>query len=445
MNCLSLFTATKEIYMRIKAALLSLIMVLTLLLGCASGDTATTPTEAPVVPTDVPTAVPTEEPTPEPTEEPTPEPTEEPTPEPTAEPIAYALEDYYGLYASGVYMNLPFDLAFVIPDSWGTEYEATMEENSFYVSSSDEKFAMTTELVDAGQTITDAFMDALLELVAANWTASLEEMNAEIATMEIITMELAGRTVPALYFEAEQEEEYVYFVNAYLYTDSYLLSISVLTLEEDPFTVTNQIVNIPQEARDLLTASIVAATGSDDNLEGYYEGSQYVNPYFNFALTLEENWMFLNDESLASLNDIDYASLSGESWEELIANNPSLVIVSAQSADGAQAITFTLSALENASLLMDDALMAESLEESIEPLTTTYTNMGYTVEDMVVETAEFMGKTVPCLHIVLSYNGSYLYETVVMLPGADYLLTIAFVSPNASADALMPMLSLLEG
>lgn len=427
--------------MRIKAALLSLIMVLTLLLGCASESAAPAPTEAP---TAEPTAVPTEEPTPEPTEEPTPEPTEEPTPEPTAEPVAYTLEDYYGLYASGVYMNLPFDLAFVIPDSWGTEYEATMEENSFYVSSSDEKFAMTTELADAGQTITDAFMDALLELVAANWMAALKEMNAEVSTMEITTMELAGRTVPALYFEAEQEGEYVYFVNAYLYTDSYLLSISVLTLEEDPFTVTNQIVNIPQEARDLLTSTIATATDSD-NLEGYYEGTQYVNPYFNFTLTLEENWMFLSEENLASLNNIDYATLAGKDWETLIADNPSLVIASAQSTDGAQAITFTLSALENASLLVNDTFMAESLEESIEPLTTTYANMGYTVGDMVVETAELMGKTVPCLHIVLSHDDSYLYETVVMLPGADYLLTIAFVNANASADALLPMLSMLEG
>lgn len=445
MKCLSFFTATKEIDMRIKSALLSLIMVLTLLLGCASSDTATTPTEAPVVPTDAPTAVPTEEPTPEPTEEPTPAPTEEPTPEPTAEPVAYTLEDYYGLYSSGVYMNLPFDIAFVIPDSWGTEYEAALEENTFYASSSDGAIAMATELVDAGETITDAFMDAFLELVKANWTEDLEEMNAEIATMEITTMELAGRTVPALYFEADQEGEHVNCVNGYLYTDSYLLSITVLTLKEDPFTVTAQIVNIPQEARDLLTTATGTDTGSgSDNPEGYYEDSQYVNPYFGLTVNLPEGWSFYDDATLAEQNGMDVSNMVGENWEEAIRNSTSLILMGARSVDDMKDMNLTLTPVENASIIYTEEMQKQALELAKEPLTNVFTSMGYTIDSMEMETVLVMGKTLPCLYVQMSINGMSVSEVLFILSGEDYIFNVTFLSIDGSAYDLVPMLSLLD-
>lgn len=445
MNCLSLFTATKEICMKIKAALLSLILVLSLLLGCASGDATATPTEAPTLPTDAPTAVPTEEVTPEPTEEPTPEPTEEPTPEPTAEPVVYALEDYYGLYSSGVYMNLPFDLAFVIPESWGTEYEATMEENSFYAGSSDGAIAMATELVDAGQAIDDAFMNSFLELVKANWVEELEAMNAEISTMEITTMELAGRTVPALYFEAEQEGEYVYFVNGYLYTDSYLLSITVLTLKEDPFTTVAQIVNLPEEAKAMLTAAMDTATDSGSNdLEGYYVGTQYINPYFGLTVNLPEGWSFYDDATLAEQNGLDVSAMVGEDWEEIMRNSTSIILMGAQTADGMQNMNLTLTPVENASIVYTETQQQLTLESTVVPLTNVYTSMGYTIDSMDMETVEVMGMTLPCLHVQMSINGMAVSEVLFILVGEDYIFNVTFLSIDGSAYDLVPMLNPLS-
>lgn len=68
---------------KLTAALLSLLMLLSLLAGCSQPAPAPTPE-----PTAAPTPLPTPEPTPVPTPEPTPEPTPVPTPEPTPVPLA---------------------------------------------------------------------------------------------------------------------------------------------------------------------------------------------------------------------------------------------------------------------------------------------------------------------------------------------------------------------
>lgn len=410
--------------MKVKAALLSLLMLLSLLLGCAGQSSAPAPTEAP-------TAEPTQ--TPEPTEAPTPEPTEEPTPEPTATPVPYTEEDYLGVYTTGLYVNVPFDLAFVLPKGW----EGEMIEGGFYASDEQGIYAFELDIANIGVQFSDELMQATVDNVYASMGEDYFGANVTIDNKEIMTAELAVREVPVIAMNVTFEGVSGQYYMLFLYAQDHLMTLQCLTQGGRVADILSYFTDtaMVMDAMEAVEAAEAPQGTCEKDL------GVYVNRYFDFTMTLPEGWSFWEDSYLALMNNLDTASLVGDTWEEAVRNSNSLIILGA-TGQGASNLNLTLTAIKNASAVMDEEVINASLNASIDPLGNALVATGYTINSMQVETAEFLGKTRPCLNADLSMpDGTHFYETIFILVGEDYILHITFACEGEPASTLFSMVS----
>lgn len=416
----------EEIFMKAKAALLSLLMLLSLLPGCASQSDAPAPTEAP-------TAVATQTPTPEPTEAPTPEPTEVPTPEPTATPVPYTEEDYLGVYTTGLYVNVPFDLAFVLPKGW----EGEVIENGFYASDEQGVYAFELNVSNMWVQFSDELLKATVDNVYASMGEDFFGENVTIDNKGIVTVELAGREAPTIAMDVTFEGVSGQYYMLFLYAQDHLMSLQCLTQGGNLADILSYFTDtaMVMDAIKTLEAANAPQGVCEEDL------GVYVNRYFGFTLTLPEGWSFWEDSYLALMNNLDTASLVGDAWEEAVRNSNSLIVLGA-TGQGASNMNLTLTAIKNAPAVMDEAVVNASLNASIDPLGNALVAMGYTINSMQVETAEFLGKTLPCLNADLSMlDGTHFYETIFILVGEDYILHITFACEGEPTSTLFSMAS----
>lgn len=179
---------------------------------------------------------------------------------------------------------------------------------------------------------------------------------------------------------------------------------------------------------------------------GAVSGTEYTNEYFGLKLTLPStSWIFYNQEQLNALNGSTQAILEKADLDAFLEKAGSLIIASGSDLTTGNSCTLSLTPSAGVGALMTPALLKLSMENAVEPLRQSFVSMGYTVDSVQVETAQLMGKTVPCIHLSASANGSSLFETIVMVPGTDYLLSIsmATVGENLS-DSLLDMVTSLD-
>lgn len=173
---------------------------------------------------------------------------------------------------------------------------------------------------------------------------------------------------------------------------------------------------------------------------GTIDGYEYRNIYLDVSCVLDDNWVFLSQEEIASLNGYASEMFSSEEYKQMLAESNTFFDMYAMTIDGMANINVTIEKIGIATALI---LTEESYVDAvISVLEEALVDAGY--EDLSCATAQldFGGKTHTGISTYGVLQGVPIYQKQICFIVSEYVATITLTSYDEDyTDYLMSLFS----
>lgn len=171
--------------------------------------------------------------------------------------------------------------------------------------------------------------------------------------------------------------------------------------------------------------------GADDEekivlSQGVSSGTTYESQFMNIGWTLPEDWVFMTEEEMASMNQAVADMLGNEDIASQIEDGETFCDMSAYNLAG-DTINIQIEKLSaSAAVLLDEGAYADI---SLEQLPAAFEPLGYSVK-CEKKDITFVGKTHVGINVELGYQGVSVYEKMVLVKVGQYMCVITAASTS---------------
>ncbi len=186
--------------------------------------------------------------------------------------------------------------------------------------------------------------------------------------------------------------------------------------------VTDAVTEAVTEAEtDAVTeAETDAVTEEEKELTlGNIDGNTYKSDFIGIGCTLDDSWVFYNDEQIAQINGITQ-SYYDEDYLEQVKNAAVYIDMYAANQETASTINISFQKGTKIAVLLTD--IDKALTSSVDSIESTFANMGGKNFKYELCDVEIGGETFRGMDIYVEINGVPVYETMFCMKRGEYFV-----------------------